>query len=153
MAQGIFADLISDNGLHLRMCWESSSLISLAETILLRSPDAIVAMIFNCTKDPLEFRAPIDRIFVRTAPQERWHVALAVPDMTVWVLSNPGFASYWKEKLSAGRPSSKQEIANQFKDWIARGNRIDRQEIARQDSAFAALNRFIEQHVLAPAGQ
>jgi len=152
MANGIFADHVRDGRLVVRMCWTSSSAISFAELILLREAATPTSVILNCTSDPEELRTPIERILSRAGSKERWHVALAIPDMTTWLLAEPKFAESETEARAKGSPATKADVAVRFKEWAQQpGNHFNRDEVSRKNEEFEALNRFVEQHLSAPA--
>lgn len=153
IAQSVFADYVRDGRLTVKMCWTASSAISLAESWLLTTPAAAVALALNCSADPREFRTPIENILSRAAARDRWQVAVAVPDMSAWLLSDPKFAESVRNSLAPSQSPSKADIAVFFKDWVKQpGNQFDREEVGRNDSEFAALNGFIERQILSAAG-
>jgi len=150
-ARGMFADLVSNNRLMVKMCWTSSSAISLAEAWLLTTADAYVALALNCSADadPREFRTPIENILSRAASRQRWHVALAIPDMAAWAQLDTKFVAWLKSVHPSETPPTKADVAVQFSRWAAQpDNSFDRDEASESDEEFAALNRFIEQHVV-----
>ena len=151
MVNGIFADYVRDKRLVARMCWTSSSAISFAELVLLRDAATPTSVVLSCTSDPEEFRTPIERILSRAGSRERWHVALAIPDMTTWLLEEPSFGESERTARADGRPATKADVAIRFKEWARLGNHFDREEVSRNNDEFAALNRFIAQHLSAAA--
>jgi hypothetical protein len=150
IAEGIFADFVRNGSLDVRMCWTSSGAISFAQYWLLTSPNVCVAVALNCEGNAEDFRTPIRNILSRAAEEARWHIALAIPDMSKWLLFDPKFA----ESVTQARlQPTKSDITVHFKDWVSQsGNQFDRDEVAKQNAEFARLNKFIEEHALSTAG-
>lgn len=147
IAEGIFADFVQNGRLEVRMCWTSSGAISLAESWLLTTPDIYIALALKCSGNPEEFRAPIRNILSRDAREERWHVALAIPDMKKWLLFDPKFAEAVDNAPVS--LSTNPDVAVFFNEWVNKSNnQFDREEVSKQDAEFAALNKFIEEHAL-----
>lgn len=151
LLEGMFADWVQDGNLIVSPCGTTSSAISLAESWLLMDEDAPVAVVFSWSEDPAYFRNPIENIFFRAAPRKRWHVAIANPNITTWLLLDSKFA---KAANQAQVPlDSELGLAEFFEQWINEpGNQFDRDEVSKQNDEFAALNRFIEEHALSISG-
>ena len=146
--EGMFTDYVRDRSLTTEICGTTSSAISLAESWLLTSESAPVAVAFDCAAEPWDHRVPIENIFSRAGARKRWHVALAIPDMTTWLLLDSKFAEAAdKAQVPA---NSELELAQFFADWAKQpGNQFDREEVSQHNPDFAALNRFIEEHIFA----
>jgi len=147
LLEGMFIDWVRDGNLIVVPCGTTSSAISLAESWLLMDDEAPVAVVFSWSEDPAYFRNPIENIFFRAAPRKRWHVAIANPNITAWLLLDPKFA----EAVNQAQVPVDSELglAEFFERWVREpGNQFDRDEVSKQDEEFAALNRFIEEHAL-----
>ena len=151
MAEGIFAEHVREGRLTVTMCWTSSGVISAAETSLLLDPNVFVALALNATEDSRERRLPIERILDRTAPRIKWHLALAVPDMTSWIRNDSRFDACMREEIVRGRSESKIEVAVQFKHWVQQFGPFNLEEASRTLPELAALNTFLSQSILAAA--
>ena len=151
VANGIFAEYVADGRLKVEMCWTSSGAISSAETILLSEQSTPVALILNCVADPQDLRRTIRRILFRDAAESRWHIALAIPDMATWLMKEPQFAESFRQSQFNGSPLANVNYATHLQTWLQAGNQFDRSAVSQTDEEFAALNRYIEQHVPALA--
>lgn len=145
IVEGIFADYVRDKRLKVKMAWTSSSAISLAEYWLLTTSSDSVALVLNCPGNADEFRVPIENILSRASTAERWHVSLAIPDMTTWLRLDPMFGK--AIETNSVPQNSKADIAVCFKNW-ATGHRFDRETASQQNPEFAALNTFLSERVL-----
>ena len=151
MIEGMFADHVQNGCLTVKMCWTTSSAISLAESWLLTSETTPVALVFDCAAEPREFRVPIENILSRAGGRERWHVALAIPRVTDWLLLDPKFAEAVEQ--SKVPLSTNPDMAVFFKDWVKQsGHQFDRDEVSKRNREFAALNHFLEAKVLSATG-
>jgi hypothetical protein len=106
IARGIFADLCRDGRVDVVMCWVASSVVTIAQSSLLRNPEQPIAAILNCPagNDPAEFREPVVRVLSRVASNDVFHVALAIPEMTAWAKADRRFAA--ENKASTTPPSN-----------------------------------------------
>lgn len=145
----LFADYVQNGSLAIERSGSSSSAISLAESWLLTTSNVSVALALSCPGDTEEYRRPIRSIFSRDAEEERWHIALAGPDITKWLLYDPNFAQAVQDAQVTHKFT---EVVNYFVQWHSEpGNQFSREEVSKQDPEFAALSKFIEEHTLAAA--
>lgn len=152
IANGIFADVVATGLVRIRMCWESSSAISLAASYLLERPTVAVALALNCPFPSEQFRAPIERILNRAGPNGLWCVALAIPDMVAWLKMEQGFSRVLQQSRPAIGPK-KADIAVFFKELSSQPDyQFDRQQVIDQDPEFARLAHFIEEHTKVKTG-
>jgi hypothetical protein len=149
--EGIFRDLVSRGEIAVDMAWVSSSVISLAELSLLRKPLQPVVVALNCPEQESErMRNSVERILSNVSPGGPWHVAIAVPDMRIWIEAEPNFAAALARSGMLARPS-KIDMAVFFNDWASQ-NQFDRDQAANNSSDFAALARFIAHQLALSAG-
>jgi len=151
IATALFDEFAADERLSIKMCWDPGSAISIAESSLLTNPSTAVAVLLNCGDRPETFRLPFERILQRSGPRSQWHVALAIPDMTSWVLRDSVFAAAVSQAAAAGRPVAKVDLAVFAKEWVASGNQFGLDGIRTADAEFARLYEFVLNHTTTAA--
>src|SRR4051812_25188647 len=93
--EAIFREELEHDLVEISSWLTSSAVIGIAQRTLLEQPERPVALVLNTnTRDPREIDVQgrtVRRILARITP-DGWHVALAIPEVDVWVLADPRIA-------------------------------------------------------------
>jgi hypothetical protein len=135
--QALFRSLIDDQKIIIYSYWTRDSALATAEGFLLRRPPErhIAVVLETSSEDPERIRETqeIGRWrLVRGSPSgERWHVALAIPDLTAWALIDDHVRQEYEkirqDPSSATSPEERAKIARtnyynfalKIRDWVA----------------------------------
>jgi hypothetical protein len=123
-----------------------SGAISHAEVSLLEHPEQPVAVLLNAgTEDPIaikETRGAAMRILARAYP-ENWCVALAIPRLNAWALTDPRI----REAFEADEATRKNYYAQAARIGALTKNRPFDDSVLRRDNAdYRGLVEFLERH-------
>jgi len=145
MVKRLYSDYLKANQISVDMCWFAATALSMAASSLLRFPENPVVVILNATDREKydELQESTERILTRAASRDKWHVAVVVPDITTWLISDPKFQS-----AAFQRPlKDKISISVYFGEWSASGNRINRNAISQANPDFQQLDQFLERKI------
>jgi hypothetical protein len=124
----------------------TSGAIAQAEFLLLRQPERPVALLLESrTEDPVEIgqlREPTQRILARASP-DNWHVAVAVPRLSDWVLTDPAIRQDFESRHN-GRPTY-PDLAVRVAE-ITRKRPFDETALRQQSPDFRGLVEFLQKH-------
>jgi hypothetical protein len=135
--QAIFRSLIDDQKIRLYSYWTRDSALVTAEGFLLRRPTErhIAVVLETSSEEPAKIRETPEigrwRLERSSPSGERWHVALAIPDLTAWALiddhvrqeyekirQDPSAATTPEERAKIER-SNYSNFAMKIRDWVA----------------------------------
>jgi hypothetical protein len=131
----------------------SSSAISHAVISLIDHPEQPVAVLFNSgTADPIEVneeRSAARRILARAAP-ENWYVAVAVPRLDAWAMTDPRIAQDLQAHLDG--KGLYADRAQRIRD-LTKVKPFDPTVLCRENADFRGLTDFLRQHAPAASRQ
>jgi hypothetical protein len=124
----------------------TSGTIARAELSLLRQPERPVALLLeSCTEDPVEIgqlREPTQRILARASP-DNWYVAVAVPRLSTWVLTDPAIKKDFESRHN-GR-GTYPDLAVRVAE-ITKKMPFDESALREQSPDFRGLVEFLQRH-------
>jgi hypothetical protein len=164
--QAIFHSLIDDQKIRTYSYWTRSSALAIAEAFLFERPrERHVAVVLETgSDDPEKIQESLEDgswRLVRSFPSgERWHVALAIPNLEAWALiddhirqeyekirQDPSAASTPEERAKIDR-SNYYNLATKIGDWVA-VQPFDLEVLKKKSRQVRELCTFIEKSLQA----
>jgi hypothetical protein len=160
--RAIFRSLIDDQKIRVDKQFTDDGVTALAWTILLRQPDANVAIILEtCSEDPEKIREVYDYGCRKirnniSYEEERWHVAVAVPDLKTWALKDDyvrqEYEKIHRDPAAASTPEEREKIevsnyntlAKSLLEWTV-DHPFDLEGLKRQSRQVRELCTFIDE--------
>jgi hypothetical protein len=128
----------------------TSSAISKAMGSLLDHPERPVAVLLDApsesSREIAEERATIKRLLARAAP-EGWYVAIAVPRLDAWAMTDPRIEQDFESYLDG--KASYHDRALRIGELIKR-HPFDPSELYRTNADFKGLVEFLQRHSPVP---
>jgi hypothetical protein len=159
--QAIFRSLIDDQKITIYSYWTRDSALVTAESFLLRRPPErhIAVVLETGSEEPTKIRETHEigrwRLERGSPSGERWHVALAIPDLTAWALiddhlrqeyekirQDPSTATTPEERAKIER-SNYSTFAGKIRDWVAI-QPFDLETLKRRSRQVRELCTFID---------
>ncbi len=126
----IFRSLIEGRKIVVDKGFTDDGVAARAWTVLLRRPDVHVAIVLEtCSEDPEKIREVYEdcRRRIRgniTYAEERWHVAVAVPDLKTWALKDDNvrqeYEKIHQDPATASTPEDRAKIEVSNYNTLAR---------------------------------
>jgi hypothetical protein len=160
--RAIFRSLIEAQKIKVNKHFSEDAVAAAAWTVLLRYPDAYVAVVLEtCSQDPEKIREVYEDCCRRirsniSYEEERWHVAVAVPDLKTWALTDD-FVRQEYEKIhqdpaTASTPEDREKIevtnyntlGSKLLEWTV-DHPFDLEGLKRQSRQVRELCTFIDE--------
>lgn len=159
--QAIFRNLRDEQKTEIDSTWTRDAALASAEGFLLTRPreQHLAVVLETGSEDPEKIRETHEigrRRLVRSFPSgERWHVALAVPDLRAWALIDDRIRAHYETiRQDPNTSSSPQErakiegmnyytLAMQIRDWV-NDQPFDLETLTRRSRQVRELCTFIE---------
>jgi hypothetical protein len=159
--RAILRNLIEDRRIVLDKQFTDDG-VAAAWTILLRRPDVHVAVVLEtCSEDPAKIREVYEDCCRRirrniSYEEERWHVAVAVPDLKTWALKDDyvrqEFEKIRQDPATASTPEDREKIevsnyntlASKLLEWTV-DHPFDLEGLKRQSRQVRELCTFIDE--------
>src|SRR5579884_785003 len=147
LAEKRFAEaLLRPYRLRIDDALTTSGAVALAELSLLEHPEQPVALLLNAgTEEPErieELRATVKRILARAAP-EGWFVALAIPRLNAWAVTDPRIRRAFEEEEATRSDYFNQAVRI---GPLTTRQPFDATALRQANEDFRGLLRFLEIH-------
>jgi hypothetical protein len=155
IAEAIFRREVESGLVEVDSGLTTSGTIALAELSLLEHPDRPVALVLNTRTENqekiAELHETVPRILSRTAPPDRWQVALAVPRLDAWAWVDPRLRAALEAREVLNKDYSR--LADELVK-LTRKHPFDVEALAQASPDFRGLLDFIQRHAQAarPSG-